>query len=237
MTSTKFTWISFYKELSDKLLTYRDRRDDLINKLATVYESIGMSLPKLEADELQDIDPFTVFGLFNKGITDANRQKIIAGIAEVFDIGADQPTDFEGIPVLNNLNATFYAFANDERRGEHDIDNLWHVFEAELALAADDNEETRKAFVEAFDTTVIQFTLGWKLTMGLYWARPYNFISLDSRNRWFMADVAKAGSTIAGIVPKEKDSPIHDGERYLAICDALNQSSEATNARTQTSPR
>lgn len=221
MTGTKLTWISFYKELSDKLLTYRDRRDDLINKLATVYESIGMSLPKLEADELQDIDPFTVFGLFNKHITDANRQKIIAGIAEVFDIGADQPTDFEGIPVLNNLNATFYAFANDERRGEHDIDNLWHVFEAELALAADDNEETRKAFVEAFDTTVIQFTLGWKLTMGLYWARPYNFISLDSRNRWFMADVAKAGSTIAGIVPKEKDSPVHDGERYLAICDTI----------------
>ncbi len=221
MTSTKFTWTSFYEELSDKLLTYRDRRDDLINKLATVYESIGMSLPKLEADELQDIDPFTVFGLFNKGITDANRQKIIAGIAEVFDIGADQPTDFEGIPVLNNLNATFYAFANDDRRGENDIDNLWHVFEAELALATDDNEETRKAFVEAFDTAVIQFTLGWKLTMGLYWARPYNFISLDSRNRWFMADVAKAGSTIAGIAPKEKDSPIHDGERYLAICDTV----------------
>ena len=221
MIGTKLTWISFYKELSDKLLTYRDRRDDLINKLATVYESIGMSLPKLEADELQDIDPFTVFGLFNKHITDANRQKIIAGIAEVFDIGADQPTDFEGIPVLNNLNATFYAFANDERRGERDIDNLWHVFEAELALAADDNEETRKAFVEAFDTTVIQFTLGWKLTMGLYWARPYNFISLDSRNRWFMADVAKAGFTIASIVPKEKDSPVHDGERYLAICDTI----------------
>lgn len=221
MTSTQFTWISFYKELSDKLLTYRDRRDDLINKLATVYESIGMSLPKLEADELHDIDPFTVFGLFNKGITDANRQNIIAGIAEVFDIGADQPTDFEGIPVLNNLNATFYAFANDDRRGENDIDNLWHVFEAELALAADDNEENRKAFVEAFDTAVIQFTLGWKLTMGLYWARPYNFISLDSRNRWFMADVAKAGSTIAGIAPKEKDSPIHDGERYLAICDVV----------------
>ena len=221
MTSTKFTWISFYKELSDKLLTYRDRRDDLINKLATVYESIGMSLPKLEADELQDIDPFTVFGLFNKGITDANRQKIIAGIAKVFDIGADQPTDFEGIPVLNNLNATFYAFANDEHRGEHDIDNLWHVFEAELVLAADDSEENRKAFVDAFDAAVIQFTLGWKLTMGLYWARPYNFISLDSRNRWFMADAAKAGSTIAGIVPKEKDSPVHDGDRYLAICDTI----------------
>lgn len=215
------TWTNFYQEFADKLLAYGNDRQALISMLNEVYLRIGMPLPKLEADELRDIDPFTVFGLFNKGITDANRQKIIAGIAEVFDIGADQPTDFEGIPVLNNLNATFYAFANDDRRGENDIDNLWHVFEAELALAADDNEETRKAFVEAFDTAVIQFTLGWKLTMGLYWARPYNFISMDSRNRWFMADVAKAGSTIAGIAPKEKDSPIHDGERYLDICDTV----------------
>lgn len=215
------TWTNFYQEFADKLLAYGNDRQALISMLNEVYLRIGMPLPKLEADELRDIDPFTVFGLFNKGITDANRQKIIAGIAEVFDIGANQPTDFEGIPVLNNLNATFYAFSGDDRRGKNDIDNLWHVFEAELALAADDNEETRKAFVEAFDTTVIQFTLGWKLTMGLYWARPYNFISLDSRNRWFMADVAKAGSIIAGIVPKEKDSPVHDGDRYLAICDTI----------------
>lgn len=77
------------------------------------------------------------------------------------------------------------------------------------------------AFVEAFDTTVTQFALGWKFTMGLYWAKPYNFISLDLRSRWFMADVAKAGTTIADMVPKEKDSPIHDGGRSLAICDAI----------------
>lgn len=221
MTNTQFTWIGFYEELADKLLAYRNRHDDLINKLTSIYESIGMSLPKLEADELLDIDPFTVFGLFNKGITNTNREKIIAGIAEVFGIAADQPSDFEGIPVINNLNATFYAFANDDRRGEHDIDNLWRVFETELALAANDSEENRKAFVEAFNATVTQFSLGWKLTMGLFWARPYDFVSLDSRNRWFMTDVAKAGTTIANVFPKKKDSPIHDGERYLAICDTI----------------
>lgn len=215
------SWTGFYQKLADKLLAYRNDRQTLISMLNDAYSRTGMQLPKLEADELNDIDPFTVFGLFNKGITDANRRKIIAVIAEVFDIGADQPTDFEGIPVLNNLNATFYAFANDERRSEHDIDNLWSVFEAELALDADDSEENRKAFVDAFDATVIQFSLGWKLTMGLYWARPYSFISLDSRNRWFMADVAKAGSAIANAVPKEKDSPVHDGERYLVICDTI----------------
>lgn len=218
---SQHSWTGFYQKLADKLLAYRNDRQTLISMLNDAYSRTGMQLPKLEADELNDIDPFTVFGLFNKGITDANRRKIIAVIAEVFDIGADQPTDFEGIPVLNNLNATFYAFANDERRSEHDIDNLWSVFEAELALDADDSEENRKAFVDAFDATVIQFSLGWKLTMGLYWARPYSFISLDSRNRWFMADVAKAGSAIANAVPKEKDSPVHDGERYLAICDTI----------------
>ena len=218
---SQHSWTGFYQKLADKLLAYRNDRQTLISMLNDAYSRTGMQPPKLEADELNDIDPFTVFGLFNKGITDANRRKIIAVIAEVFDIGADQPTDFEGIPVLNNLNATFYAFANDERRSEHDIDNLWSVFEAELALDADDSEENRKAFVDAFDATVIQFSLGWKLTMGLYWARPYSFISLDSRNRWFMADVAKAGSAIANAVPKEKDSPVHDGERYLAICDTI----------------
>lgn len=219
--NNQHTWPSFYQEFADKLLAYKNDRQTLISMVNDVYSRIGMPLPKLEADELQDIDPFTVFGLFNKGIKDANRRKIIVGIAEVFDVRADQPTTFEGVPVLNNLNATFYAFANDNRRGEHDIDNLWRVFDAELALAADDNVENRKAFVKAFDATVTQFGLGWKLTMGLYWARPHNFISLDSRNRWFMSDTAKAGAIIAGIVPKEKDSPIHDGARYLDICDVI----------------
>jgi 5-methylcytosine-specific restriction protein B len=77
--------------------------------------------------------------------------------------------------VVNNLNATFYAFVNDNRRGEHDIENLWRVFKAEIDLSAIDNEENRKTFIEAFNSTVVQFGLGWKLTMGLYWVRPFDF--------------------------------------------------------------
>lgn len=222
LTSRQFTWVGFYEELADKLLAYQDKRSDLVEKLKSAYETIGMSLPKLDSSPTpSDIDPYTVFGLFNKGVSEVNRKKIIAAMAEAFDIKADQPGDFDGIPVLNNLNATFYAFVGDDRRDKRDIDNLWWVFEAELALAADDCEENRKAFVEAFDDTVTQFGLGWKLTMGLYWVRPFTFISLDSRNRWFMGDVAKAGTTVAGIVPKEKDAPIHGGERYLAVCDVI----------------
>ena len=33
MTNAQFTWIGFYEELADKLLAYRNRRDNLINGL------------------------------------------------------------------------------------------------------------------------------------------------------------------------------------------------------------
>lgn len=222
MSDEHCTWTRFYEELADALIPYKSDREGLIGKLRALYEGIGMKFPKLDSsDTPADIDPYTVFGLFNKGISETNRKKIIAAIAEAFDIDAAQPSDFDGIPVLNNLNATFYAFVGDDRRGEHDIDNLWRVFETEITLAADGSAENRRAFVEAFDTTVTQFGLGWKLTMGLYWVSPFTFINLDSRNRWFMGDVAKTGATIADVVPKEKDTPIHDGERYLAICDVI----------------
>ena len=47
----------------------------------------GMSVPKLESgDEIIDIDPFTIFGIFNKGITNANRIAILNGIASEFGI-------------------------------------------------------------------------------------------------------------------------------------------------------
>lgn len=223
MTSTQFTWINFYEELANKLLTYRSRRADLIGKLISAYEAIGMRLPTLDSLPVPaDIDPYTVYGLFNKGITESKRKQIIAAIAEALSIEALHPDDFDGIPILNNRNATFYPFSDDNRRGEHDIDNLWRVFEAEIALAANGTAENRAAFIEAFNATAVQPFIRWKLTEGLYWARPRSFISLDSRNRWFMGDAAMAGAAIASVVPHEKDSPIHDGERYLAICDAIH---------------
>lgn len=75
----QFTWIGYYTELADKLLPYRNNRQALIAKLQETYARIGMKFPKLGSEAVPaDIDPFTVFGLFNKGITDANRKKVIA---------------------------------------------------------------------------------------------------------------------------------------------------------------
>lgn len=219
MPTRRFTWTCFYAELADRLLEYRDDRSKLIRKLGSVYGKIGLKLPKLDSEEIPaDIDPYTVFGLFNKGITEANRKRIVGAIAEEFGIEAMRPSDFDGTPVLNNLNATFYAFTGDPRRGENDIDNLWRLFDAELALASDDTDQNRESFASAFSATVGQFGLGWKLTMGIYWARPLLFINMDSRNRWYLGDIAAAGRVVADAFPKEKDAPISDGSTYLSAC-------------------
>ena len=216
----RYTWTGFYEELATRLLPFKEDRWGLIDRLQNVYASIGLAVPKLDSAPLPvDIDPYTVFGLFNKGISHYNRLKIIAAFAQEFDVAASVPEDFDGVPVLNNLNATFYAFVSDSRRGEHDIDNLWDVFETELALADDDNADARASFVEAFERAIVQFGIGWKLSMGLFWTRPGFFVSLDQRSRWFMGDMGLAGPQIAEVVPKDHDAPVHDGATYLAICD------------------
>ena len=72
------TWVDFYMEFADKLLPYAADRQTLIEKVKAVYTSIGMRLPKLERDNnIVDIDPFTVYGLFNKGITNADRKSVV----------------------------------------------------------------------------------------------------------------------------------------------------------------
>jgi 5-methylcytosine-specific restriction protein B len=181
------SWVEFYSAFATSLLDYFKDRKALIAKLQAVYKNIGLKFPKVDSSAaVADIDPFTIFGLFNKGITDANRIAILNGIAKEFSITAPVPTTFDGIPVLNNLNATFYRFVGDPDRGEHDIDNLWSVFAAAIAYADNTSAANRETFITAFDVVKDLKGNRWKLTMGLYWVRPMQYINLDSRNRWFI---------------------------------------------------
>ena len=183
----QYDWIDFYTEFTTKLLPFKTDRKTLIQKIYAVYDTVGISVPKLESgDEIIDIDPFTIFGTFNKGITNANRIAILNGIASEFGIAATVPSNFDGIPVLNNLKATFYGFKDD--RKANDIDNLWSLFEVALALADNDTEDNRQKFSEAYDKVHDQLCIRWNITMGLIGFVLY-IINLDSRNRWFIADV------------------------------------------------
>ena len=216
----QFDWIAFYEEFADKLLAYKDNRQELIEKIKQVYEVTGIKLPTLERNEngdneIVDIDPFTTFGLFNKGITNANRVKIITAIKDLFEVSSPVPTYFDGIPVLNNQMATFYWFGNG--RGEHDIDNLWDVFDYAIALSKSDSPELREKFSDSFNTSLSQKGVKWNLSMGLYWIRPNRFLNLDSRNRWFIINNDSLPESVVAKVKNLKSMP--EAEAYLAICD------------------
>lgn len=175
-----FSWTVFYSEFATSLLNYADDRANLIEKVKQIYINANMKLPTLEKENnIVDIDPFTVFGLFNKGITNDNRIAILNQIKVLFGISADVPTNFDGIPVLNNMSATFYYFSGE--RGEHDIDNLWALFKVAISYA--DTQEHEKEFAKAFDLVVSQKGVSWNITMGLFWIRPLTYINLDARNR------------------------------------------------------
>ncbi|SOC40735.1 McrB family protein [Salinicoccus kekensis] len=232
-SENQFAWVHFYQEFADKLRPYFNDRDALIEKVIETYKAINMKLPTLEREgNIVDIDPFTIFALFNKGITDKNRIRIIQGLKEEFSIDAEVPESFDGIPVVNNMAATFYYFKGD--RDEHDIDNLWAVFNSALDYEESYSEESKGQFVEDFDTVIRQKGMKWNLTMGLYWIRPEAFINLDAKNRAFIASEENMSSEFVrkyGYIAK-----MPSGEEYISIIEAARASLKSSRSKYSTFP-
>lgn len=222
----RFEWTEFYMELASALLPYKNNRSELIAKLKTIFADAGMNFPFKERGKevYEDICPFTVFGSFNKGITNANRIALLEQFAKQFSIKAAVPTEFDGIPVVMNLSAWFFAYK--ENRGEHDIDNLWDLLEKAIAYSDEASTDNKNAFIAAYDTVIKQKMIKWNITMGLYWARPYTFINLDSTNRAFITDVDNMPHYFTTIF-SDINKGLPNGRNYLFMCEqaknALNQ--------------
>ncbi len=216
----QFAWVDFYKEFAGKLLAYKNNRGELVNKVRAIYAEAGINMPTLEKDnQLVDIDPFTVFGLFNKSsMREANRSKIITAVKKIFNVQTEVPTTFDSIPVLNNQNATFYYFIDS--RGDEDIDDLWVLFESALKYAASPTAENRVPLAKYFDRVINKKGNGnSKITMGLYWISPNSFLNLDSRNKWYIYESGKIPAAVVGDLP-EIEMKI-SADKYFAIVEKL----------------
>jgi len=109
-----FDWIPFYKELATKLVAYRDRQKELIDFLEQL-RSQGFTITRFEDQDqngrrfpLSEIDPFTFFGSFNRGIVNEMRVRILDAVKSRFGVTAQVPRAFSGIPTLNNQNSWFF---------------------------------------------------------------------------------------------------------------------------------
>ena len=215
----QFDWVDFYKEFAFKLVSYKEKRAELIQKVKAIYQMTGISMPTLDKDNnIMDIDPFTIFGLFNKGLKDENRIKILTAIAELFELSHDVPTSFDSIPVLNTQNATYYLFYAD--RGDSDIDDLWELFVTALAYSENSTSENKDHFSRYFDKVINRKNNGnAKITMGLYWIAPNSFLNLDSRNRWYIYESGKLPLELVYKLPR-----IHSkisASDYFSIVESL----------------
>ena len=219
-TTNQFDWVDFYKELSGKLAQFKNFRQDLIVKVMKIFETTGINMPTLEKNnQLVDIDPFTVFGLFNKSsMKESNRVKILSAVADLFEVTTPVPKSFDSIPVLNNQNATFYYFLPD--RGDNDIDDLWGLFDAALAYANEPTDNTRAEVSKYFDIAINKKGNGnSKITMGLYWIAPDSFLNLDQRNTWYIYESGKIPEEIVKFLPEiEAKIP---SDKYFDIVEKL----------------
>lgn len=221
-TKQAFGWVPFYRELAEKLKAFKNNRKELVARVRKIYTDTGIPLPTLDEDnQFVDIDPFTVFGLFNKAsMSNENRKKLVHAIAGSFGVEAPVPESFEGIPVLNNLNATFYLFSGE--REASDIDDFWDLFGAALAYAENAIPENRKRFVDCFDCAMSKKFVGnGKLTIGLYWIAPDFYLNLDQRNVWYLYDSEQMEKAFRESLP-EVEKRI-SAEKYLAIADRVKR--------------
>jgi 5-methylcytosine-specific restriction protein B len=184
--SPNFSWIPIYQELAEKLSGWQDRQSELITFLETLRTEGYVITPLNDKNTdgarflLSEIDPFTFFGVFNRGIRQDQRKAILARMKEFFALSHDVPEDFNGIPILNNMKSWFVAYQN--ARQDNDVAKLWRAFQFGL----EEKPLNNKDFLKAFDEALSVKQTNVNLTMGLFWIRPNTFLSLDQNNREYL---------------------------------------------------
>ncbi len=224
MDELNFEWVNFYMEFADKLLEYKNNHRELINIIVQSFDELDMDFPKIEADEDGnkiipiDIDPFTIFALFNRQTKEETRTKITTKFKEKFSLNANVPLIYDGITVVNNLATNFYSYKDE--RGNEDIDNLWNLFECAIELS--DNHENKTEFINYYNLVLSQKRVLWNITMGLFWIRPNYFISLDRKNREYLKVSNLFSEKLVNTIKSLRKPP--EGELYLKICEyVLNE--------------
>jgi hypothetical protein len=179
-----FSWIPMYEELATALMAYEGRQSELIQRLVDLKNE---KLPVLPLNDktadgdamLAAIDPFSFFATFNRGLTDENRCAVLTRLKSHFGLSSEVPTDFDGIPVTDARSSWFFQYSVDRQPDE--IPALWALARQAVTLG-------RMAIAEAtFDRCLrIKTVKIGKLSMGLFWLRPREFMPLDSRSMAYL---------------------------------------------------
>ena len=170
-----FSWIPFYMEMADKLLAFKNNRKALVDIMYSLDSQYVSYIHTNDGGRYPDIDPFTFFGIFNRGNSFEKRKKIAAFFKERLGVKAEVPENYEGIPIVFAVMSCFCWSENIDTN----IQPLWDLFEAVL-------KKEQEKIENLFDIVCNQKGIKWNITMGLFWIRPYEYIALDSCNQSYL---------------------------------------------------
>lgn len=178
----RFTWIPFYEEMAQKLMEYKDQVDENGNHSILVEKIKSLNLEwtdflraKAVNGDFADIDPFTIFAIFNRSSGMERRCAILKSFKELFGISAEIPQDFDGIPLANAQKSCFYY----EHEKLETIPLLWKLFDAFM------NGNTTE-LAHSFDEAQKKKGIRWNLTMAFFWMKPNEYVPLDTRSRSYL---------------------------------------------------
>ncbi|MGN0844210.1 MAG: AAA family ATPase [Kiritimatiellia bacterium] len=204
-SNERYTWISFYCALARKLLAFRTGRAPLVK---LIYENPTIApltnyLRMQDGSRFADIDPFSFFGIFNRGISHAKRLSVLKELKIFFKLDAALPSDFDGIPILNNQNSFYMRWESDAITRES-CDEIWAFFASMMR---------GNVYAARFSKILNRSGIGpAMLTMPMFWCAPEKFLPLDNKTRAFLKEQYEIE------VPKRADMTF---SKYAEFLDLL----------------
>jgi hypothetical protein len=180
MTNLKnYSWIPFFKEFCQKLLAYENHQKDLVQILQDL-SIVGMN--DRDGDNsflLQEIDPFTFIACLHK-FGDTRRIQLANEVGKTLGLQIQPITDVKGVPTAQPQRSWFFPYKSE--RKDTDIPLLWTLFKEAL---------TNKVSKENFENVLKIKTVGkTKLTQGLFWVNPENFLPIDAHTKPYLGNLS-----------------------------------------------
>ena len=208
MDKKDFKWIPFYMELAKALLSCKgDRKllaDWIYAELGQVKGVGGKSLVNYlkmkDGSKISDIDPFSVFAIFNRNLKLVNKIAFLEKFKSHFNLSSEVPNDFSGIPTIDSRQAFFFDWGEGNAKS---IQILWDLFE-DVVLDKD--------ISSSFNDVLANGMPKYSLTMVLYWISPEKYVALDQRNRSYFHNYGYTA-----------DTPIFNYDTYMEILGKVKQ--------------
>lgn len=145
-----FQWIDFYMKLADTILGYKEKKEEFISILESIFQSMKKeeNLYYKEQEFLKEISPFTIFGFLNRA-SKKERYKWMEQLKEKFDIKLQIPTSLFGIPILSPMEHLIEYAIKDEHVTRNVSEHL-NFLEQENQVINKNKENNKKDSLDCY---------------------------------------------------------------------------------------